>query len=66
MLAGLCIGVVNMAPDDVYRVVLPALGIELLVGNISTSTWRVRLALKGGATTSRCAAVRAERPHVPS
>ena len=34
VLAGLCIGVVNMAPDDVYRVVLPALGIELLIGNL--------------------------------
>jgi AGZA family xanthine/uracil permease-like MFS transporter len=34
VLAGLCIGVVKMAPDDVYRVVLPALGAGLLVGNI--------------------------------
>jgi adenine/guanine/hypoxanthine permease len=34
VLAGLCVGVVHMSPHDVYRVVLPALGIELLVGNI--------------------------------
>ena len=46
VLAGLCIGVVNMAPDDVYRVVLPALGIELLVGNIFYFYLARRLALK--------------------
>ena len=34
VLAGLCVGVVHMAPDDVYQVVLPALGIELLIGNV--------------------------------
>ena len=46
VLAGLCIGVVNMAPDDVYRVVLPALGIELLVGNIFYFYLARRLAMK--------------------
>src|SRR3954463_2064590 len=44
VLAGLCIGVVNMAPDDVYRVVLPALGIELLIGNVFYFTLARRLA----------------------
>ena len=34
VLAGLCIGVVQIAPDDVYGVILPALGIELLIGNV--------------------------------
>src|ERR1700754_3300860 len=34
VLAGLCVGVVHMAPGDVYQVVLPALGIELLIGNV--------------------------------
>src|SRR3954449_7992412 len=46
VLAGLCIGVVNMAPDDVYRVVLPALGIELLIGNVFYFTLARRLAIK--------------------
>ena len=46
VLAGLCIGVVNMAPDDVYRVVLPALGIELLVGNLFYFYLARRLAMK--------------------
>ena len=46
VLAGLCIGVVNMAPDDVYRVVLPALGIELLIGNIFYFYLARRLAMK--------------------
>ena len=40
VLAGLCVGVVGMSDHDVYRVVLPALGIELLIGNVSTSIWR--------------------------
>src|SRR4051794_23806079 len=34
VLAGLCVGVVHIPADDVYGVVLPALGIELLIGNI--------------------------------
>ena len=46
VLAGLCIGVVNMAPDDVYRVVLPALGIELLIGNLFYFYLARRLAMK--------------------
>src|SRR3954467_1142016 len=46
VLAGLCIGVVNMAPDDVYRVVLPALGIELLIGNLFYFHLARRLAIR--------------------
>jgi AGZA family xanthine/uracil permease-like MFS transporter len=46
VLAGLCIGVVHMAPDDVYRVVLPALGIELLIGNIFYFYLARKLAMK--------------------
>src|SRR3954470_18687141 len=46
VLAGLCIGVVHMAPDDVYRVVLPALGIELLIGNVFYFHLARRLAIK--------------------
>jgi AGZA family xanthine/uracil permease-like MFS transporter len=46
VLAGLCVGVVHMAPDDVYRTVLPALGIELLIGNVFYFTLARRLALR--------------------
>src|SRR3954465_1978925 len=48
VLAGLCVGVVHMAPDDVYRVVLPALGIELLIGNVFYFTLARRLARREG------------------
>src|SRR5215210_4493917 len=46
VLAGLCIGGVHMAPDDVYRVVLPALGIELLIGNLFYFHLARRLAIR--------------------
>src|SRR3954468_299231 len=46
VLAGLCIGVVHMAPDDVYKVVLPALGIELLIGNVFYFYLARKLAMK--------------------
>jgi adenine/guanine/hypoxanthine permease len=50
VLAGLCIGVVNIAPDDVYQVILPALGIELLIGNVFYFWLARRLALRSGRT----------------
>ncbi|MDX6646217.1 MAG: adenine/guanine/hypoxanthine permease, partial [Miltoncostaeaceae bacterium] len=34
VLAGLCIFVVHMSPGDVNGTILPALGIELLIGNV--------------------------------
>jgi adenine/guanine/hypoxanthine permease len=46
VLAGLCVGVAHMSDHDVYRVVLPALGIELLVGNIFYFYLARRLAMK--------------------
>ena len=46
VLAGLCVGVVHMAPDDVYQVVLPALGIELLIGNVFYFYLARQLAMK--------------------
>src|SRR3954471_2290405 len=46
VLAGLCVGVVHIPPHDVYRVVLPALGIELLIGNVFYFTLARRLAFK--------------------
>src|ERR1700709_1119146 len=50
VLAGLCLGVVHMSAHDVYRVVLPALGIELLIGNIFYFYLARRLAAKQGRT----------------
>src|ERR1700754_2175857 len=51
VLAGLCVGVVHMAPNDVYQVVLPALGIELLIGNVFYFYLARKLALKEGRDT---------------
>ena len=62
VLAGLCIGVVHMAPDDVYRVVLPALGIELLIGNVFYFYLARRLAMKERRDGRHGDALRAERP----
>ena len=62
VLAGLCIGVVHMAPDDVYQVVLPALGIELLIGNLFYFYLARKLAMKERRDTSpRCRTGRASR-----
>src|SRR5919204_2287076 len=46
VLAGLCLGVVHMSDHDVYRVVLPALGFELLIGNLFYFWLARRLALR--------------------
>src|SRR3954462_1922372 len=48
VLAALCVGVVHMSDHDVYRVVLPALGIELPVGNVFYFWLARRLAAKEG------------------
>jgi AGZA family xanthine/uracil permease-like MFS transporter len=50
VLAGLCLGVVHMSDHDVYRVVLPALGIELLIGNLFYFQLARRLARREGRT----------------
>src|SRR4051794_21149295 len=46
VLAGLAVGVVNIPAEDVYRVILPALGVELLIGNIFYFYLAKRLAAK--------------------
>src|SRR3954452_753626 len=46
VLAGLCLGVVHMSDHDVYKVVLPALGIELLIGNVFYFYLARKLAIK--------------------
>jgi AGZA family xanthine/uracil permease-like MFS transporter len=50
VLAGLMAGVVGLSAHDVYRVVLPALGVELLVGNVFYFWLARRLAIKEGRT----------------
>lgn len=50
VLAGLCLFVVNLSPDDVNGVILPALGIELLIGNIFYFWLARRLAIREGRT----------------
>src|ERR1700709_1289028 len=50
VLAGLMAGVVGLSTHDVYRVVLPALGVELLVGNLFYFWLARRLAIKEGRT----------------
>jgi AGZA family xanthine/uracil permease-like MFS transporter len=46
VLTGLCIGVVNIPAGEVYGVVLPALGIALVIGNVYYTYLARRLALK--------------------
>jgi AGZA family xanthine/uracil permease-like MFS transporter len=50
VLAGLCVGVVNIPADDVYGTLLPALGVQLLVGNVFYFWLARRLARKEGRT----------------
>jgi AGZA family xanthine/uracil permease-like MFS transporter len=50
VLAGLAAGVVNIPAHDVYRIILPALGVELLVGNVFYFYLARRLAAKEGRT----------------
>ncbi|CAN5334355.1 MAG: hypothetical protein ACSLEW_09400 [Nocardioides sp.] len=51
VLAGLCIGVVGIASGDVYGIILPALGIQLLVGNVYYTYLARRLAQEEGRDT---------------
>lgn len=44
VISGLCLGVIGLATGDVYGTVLPALGIELLVGNVYYTVLARRLA----------------------
>ncbi len=47
-LAGLCLGVINIPGSDVYGVILPALGIQLLIGNVYYTYLARRLAAREG------------------
>jgi AGZA family xanthine/uracil permease-like MFS transporter len=44
VLSGLCLGVVNIPGADVFGVILPALGVQLLIGNVYYSYLARRLA----------------------
>jgi AGZA family xanthine/uracil permease-like MFS transporter len=46
VLTGLCIGVAKIPSSDVYGVILPALGIQLLIGNVYYTWLGRRLAYK--------------------
>ncbi len=48
VIAGLMVFVVHLSPHDSYRVILPALGLELLVGNLFYFVLARRLARKEG------------------
>ena len=50
VLTGLVIGVVNIPGHDVYHTILPALGVELLVGNVYYTYLARRLALRENRT----------------
>jgi len=50
VLAGLSVGVVGLSGSDVYQTILPALGIQLLVGNVFYFLLARRLARKEGRT----------------
>src|ERR1700760_4579590 len=48
VIAGLTAGVVHISAHDTFRVILPALGVELLLGNIFYFVLATRLARKEG------------------
>ncbi|WP_033319192.1 hypothetical protein [Streptomyces yerevanensis] len=47
-LTGLCLGVLKIPADDVFHIILPALGIALIAGNIYYAYLGRRLALREG------------------
>ncbi|GAA1295635.1 hypothetical protein Psi02_11400 [Planotetraspora silvatica] len=49
-LTALCLGVVHIPQNDVYSVILPALGIQLLIGNVYYTYLARRLARKESRT----------------
>ncbi|AEA23437.1 Xanthine/uracil/vitamin C permease [Pseudonocardia dioxanivorans CB1190] len=49
-LSGLCLAVVNIPGSDVFGVILPALGVQLLIGNVYYTYLARRLARREGRT----------------
>jgi adenine/guanine/hypoxanthine permease len=50
VLSGLCLGVVNIPGAEVFGVILPALGVQLLIGNVYYTYLARRLAIKENRT----------------
>lgn len=50
VLSGLCLGVVNIPGADVFGVILPALGVQLLIGNVYYTYLARRLARRENRT----------------
>ncbi|MDH2429082.1 hypothetical protein [Sphaerisporangium sp. TRM90804] len=50
VLSGLCLGVVHLPGSDVFGVILPAMGIQLLIGNLYYTYLARRLARREGRT----------------
>src|SRR5919112_3183572 len=50
VLSGLCLGVVGIPGADVFGVILPALGVQLLIGNVYYTYLARRLARREGRT----------------
>ncbi|MCX6467630.1 MAG: regulator [Pseudonocardiales bacterium] len=50
VLSGLCLGFVNIPGSDVFGVILPALGVQLLIGNVYYTYLARRLARKENRT----------------
>jgi adenine/guanine/hypoxanthine permease len=50
VLSGLCLGVVNIPGSDVFGVILPALGVQLLIGNVYYTYLARRLARRENRT----------------
>jgi adenine/guanine/hypoxanthine permease len=48
VLTGLCLGVVHMPAHDVFGVILPAMGVQLLIGNVYYTYLARRLARREG------------------
>jgi AGZA family xanthine/uracil permease-like MFS transporter len=51
VLTGLCLGVVHIPNSDVFGVILPAMGIQLLIGNVYYTYLARRLARREGRDT---------------
>ena len=50
VLTGLCLGVVHIPSHDVFAVILPAMGVQLLIGNVYYTYLARRLARREGRT----------------
>src|SRR5438270_9274911 len=48
VLSGLCLGVVHLTPHDVFGIILPAMGVQLLIGNVYYTYLARRLAGREG------------------